>query len=146
MEKGYYTLPLQLGKITEKKQHEKCSLRHSIAQKIHLITTTHFGECRFDPDFGCSIWETDFEILPNVNQWRDKMMASIKDTIAAHEPRLQNVKVTLSVNQEEFMISKGETLRRVKRRIELKLQATITQTNEPFEFSNLFYFSPISFD
>jgi hypothetical protein len=56
------------------------------------------------------------------------------------------VKVTLSVNQEEFMISKGETLRRVKRRIELKLQATITQTNEPFEFSNLFYFSPISFD
>ena len=40
-----------------------CNLQQSIAQRIHLMLITNINEFRYDRNFGCIIWESDFETL-----------------------------------------------------------------------------------
>ena len=51
----YYTLPLEPELLMQKKEHPGCALKQSVAQHLHLIITTAFGEMQSDVDFGNSI-------------------------------------------------------------------------------------------
>ena len=142
----YLTLPINAALLISKQEHPTCDLKQSIAQKLHLITTTYYDECKFDDSFGCPIWENDFETIPSVNIWKDKTAKLVEEVIQKHEPRLSNVKVNLGMMQEEFIEQESKLAKQIKKRIELKIIATIEETSEPFEFNTFFYFSPISFD
>lgn len=145
-ENNYLTLPLVAGTLIAKREHSRCDLTQAIAQKIHLLTTTQLGEVSFDPSFGCTIWDTDFDIMPNINSWKDKIMLNLKELLEQKEPALTQIKVTVQIVQEEFMDEKKTVVQRLKRRLDLHIQAKLTLTNEPFDFRNTFYLSPISFD
>lgn len=142
----YLTMPIQAGLLIQKQEHPTCDLKLSIAQKLHLITTTHYDECKFDASFGCPIWDNDFETIPSVNMWRDKTSKLVEEVVRIHEPRLSNVTVTLGMMQEEISDSQNKLLKQIKKRIELKISGTIEKTSEQFDFNTYFYFSPISFD
>ena len=146
MANNYLSLPFQPGLLMDQKEHPTVDLNASIAQKLHLLTTTNFGECKFDDNFGCPIWETDFETIPAVNTWRDKTARMLEENIKLNEPRLSNVKVSMGMMQEEFMNEELKVAKQVKRRIELKIVAKVEETSNPFEFNTYFYFAPISFD
>ena len=79
--KKYLTQPLNFGSITDGNEHESCNLHQSIAQRIHLILVTNFGEFRSDISFGCTIWENDFENMPNLNIWKDKMVKQVSQRV-----------------------------------------------------------------
>lgn len=66
----YYKIPLNLNRVVSRKEIDKCSLAESVANMIHLIGVTYFGECKFDESFGCEIWEHDFENISNTQQYR----------------------------------------------------------------------------
>ena len=136
----YYVLPLRLDEILKRKRHELCSLQQSIAQHLHLIITTYTGESRFDPDFGCTIWDEDFNNIP-VAKWQDNIKASIESSITKQEQRLQLVQVKTA--GDEFEASDGKNFR-LKRRLNIGITGKIKKTNEPFEFYESIFISPLS--
>ncbi len=138
----YYTLPLQPGRLMKKMEHPKCSLAESVAALIHLIVITNFGDYTHDNSFGCEIWEHDFENISNSQIYREKLRSSIQETIEKHEPRLSNVKVGIQLDQIDYRVIQ----RRIKSRIRLKVDATLSLTNETFSYSDQFFIGPLSYD
>ena len=144
--KDYLTQPIDFGGLTRGEEHTKCSLQQSIAQRIHLFLVTTRGEFRTDPDFGCIIWEHDFENMPNINTWKDKMMVTSKEGLKQFETRLRNQEVSIVISQEEFADEKGNASRRIKRRLDIRVKANMKKTNEAFLFEETLYISPVWLD
>lgn len=137
----YYSIPLSLGNVTRKKEIPKCSLPESVAQMIHLIVTTGFGECKNNPSFGCEIWEKDFENIVNSQLYRENLRKSIQSTIEKQEPRLTGIRVDIQIEQVDYKMFNRKT----KSRIRIKISGMLTRTNEPFSFSDQFFIGPLSY-
>ena len=145
MPASFLKLPLRPDLLIQKLEHPSCSLTESIAQHLHLLITTYYGEVKFDDTFGSPIWEADFENLTSIDVWRNKTAKELEEVIAKNERRLSNPKASINLSQEEVM---DETVgsKMMKRKVELKITAQLEATRESFEFDTLFYLSPISFD
>ena len=141
----YLRLPFRPDMLIQRQEHPLCSLTESIAQHLHLLVTTYYGECKFDEDFGSPIWEADFENITSINVWRNKTGKELEDVIKKYEIRLTDPKVNINLFQEEFM-DEAVSSKVMKRKVELRVTARVESTSELFEFDTLFYFSPISFD
>ena len=128
------------------KEHPSCILQHSIAQRIHLILITNLNESRYDREFGCIIWEHDFENVPNINAWKDRMAKSVREELEKYETRLQNIKTTLELTEEEFIGKDKMVSKRIKRRVDININAALKRTNEPFFFQEILYVSPVWID
>ena len=139
----YYQLPLQTDKIMKNKTVVQCDIKQSIANFIHLITTSYFGECIFDESFGCSIWNIDFDNLTSTNKLRDIITESLIESIVSREKRLLRVDVEVIIRQEEF--KNKESLLRVKKRVDIKVTGVIRQTKEEFLSIERFYVAPLSY-
>jgi predicted component of type VI protein secretion system len=136
----YYALPLRLDKIISKKFNSLCSLQESIAQNLYLLLTTDFKELRFDPTYGCLIWEQDFEILASI-KWKDALSYSLEETIRTHEQRLKDVKVKIEIEEFKFL-NKDST--RIKKRLFIRIEGFTVKTNEKFEFMEQIFIAPFS--
>jgi phage baseplate assembly protein W len=146
MNDEYYTLPIPFRKIIERKEITKCDLQTSVAQKIHLTLISFFGESRYDRDFGCMIWEYDFDNIYNLNAWKDKVTSSIVDTLSQHERRLNNIQVNVDVQQEETGNDQLTAIKAIRKRLDVKVTGNLQKTNELFVFSEPIYVNPISLD
>ena len=134
-----YQLPLNFEELLQRRPLARCSAQESIAQHLYLMLTTHFGESRFDPDFGCVVWEQDFEAMTNM-RWKDNVQRSVELTIAAREPRLEQVKVLVGV--EDFELKNVH--QRIRKRLEVTVRAVLHRTNEPFSFRASLFVAPLS--
>lgn len=139
----YYTLPLRLDAVLQKKEHPKCTLQKSVAQHLHLLFTTAFGEAAGDRDFGCAIWEHDFDNLTSGHKLKEMLRVSLLQSIAAHEKRLDNVRVELALRQEELQTGPG--FRQAKKFIEVTVTGTLRLTNDRFRYTDSFFISPLSY-
>jgi phage baseplate assembly protein W len=142
----FLTQPVNFKAFTKGDEHPKCNLHQSIAQRIHLVLVTNMGEFRSDPEFGCTIWEHDFENMPNINSWKDNMIKNIREVLEKYEKRLINQQIAIEISQEEFSHSENTSMKRIKRRIDITLRANIKRTNEPFLFQETLYISPVWLD
>ena len=138
----YYKLPLDFQGLMKRKDIDKISIEDSIRQHIFLISTTSFGECKFDESFGSEIWEMDFDLLKSNNNLREMMMNSLKRDISKNEKRvvLEDISVEISYYNLGTM---GKT--RMKKRVQLTLKMLIKETNRPLFFQNSFFVGPISY-
>jgi phage baseplate assembly protein W len=144
--RNFYSIPTAFSALRQKKRLEKRDVAESIDQHIRLILVTRFGEFRYNPDYGCVLWEYDFEILPKMNAWRNEIEQSIAKTLDQLEPRLGQVMVRVRIDLEPSKSSHGKVVR-IKRRILISVKGVILSTNESFERDDyLIYFSPISLD
>ncbi len=139
----YYTLPIRFSALKDQKAHPSCDLKTSVAQYIHLITTTYMGEYRIDPDFGCSIWEYDFDNTMTDNRLKEGLKRSLLHVLEKYERRLHNFEITVNISQSELTHLLDS--KRVKKRIEVKIKAILVQTNEPFTYFEFFYLGPLSY-
>lgn len=137
----YYALPLNLGGIISKKEQPHISLRESIAEWIHLLVVTHYGECKHDETFGCEIWEHDFENISNSQKFKDEVQRAILKTLTLHEPRLSDVRLDLQIEQTEVLVHN----RRIKIRIGIRVRGIIRKTNEQFLHQESFFIGPLSY-
>ncbi|MFD2520230.1 GPW/gp25 family protein [Emticicia soli] len=144
MKQEFYTLPLRFDLIIEKRKHEKCQLELSIAQHLHIMLTTHYRESRYDYDFGCGIWERDFELMTD-NEWLDNVRDSIITAIRKNEPRLTDVNVQVEIEDfiEDYKILKNLT-KKVRKRLWIKVDAFLVLTNKPFSFNEYIFIAPIA--
>ena len=142
----YYTQPLNPSLLMQGKEHPSCTLKDSVAQRLHLILITNLNECRYDPEFGNLLWELDFENIPNITAWKDTMSKAIKEAVGNYEPRLNNVKAVLDVTEEKLINKEKQTLKRIKKRVDIHIQANLKKTNEQFYFQETLYVSPLWID
>ncbi len=140
----YYSFPLLFTDLLKKNDLAKCrDIKESISQNIHLILITHFGEYKQDPSYGCSIWDNDFENIVSINLWKEQVGKSLKIVLTNHEQRLTNITVKTDIGQEEVVNSH---LKKLKKKVEVSVEANIVETNEPFYFRDSLFISPLSFD
>ena len=137
----YYQLPLDLEGILERRQLPRCSMQDSVAQHIYLLLTTYFGESRFDADFGCQVWEQDFEAMTTM-RWKDQVQQSVVQAISEFEPRLLQIRAHVAVLDFEL---KGVS-QRIRRRLEITITAVLYRTREPFTFQASLFVAPLSID
>jgi len=142
-----YKIPISMTALINKQQLEACDLKRSIAQNLHLILTTKQGEYKFDPQFGCPLWDLEFENITINPSFRDVLTQYIKEDIVNYEPRLTNVEIFLDFKVEEIP-SKGGKFdnKRLKRKFEIKINGNLVTTNENFNFSHKMYLSPFSYN
>lgn len=141
MQNSYYKLPLRFDQIIQKKRHASCPLKHSIAQNLHLIISTYRGESAFSDEFGCSLWDEEFNIQQNI-RWRENLCGSLNQAIIQFEKRLQLQEVKASMEEQNELVEKDNL--RVRRCLHIEIKGTIKKTNEPFTFRDSIYISPLA--
>ena len=141
----YFKIPLQLKSVLEGNELPTCDLARSVTKNLELIIMTRFGEHRSNPEFGCEIWELDFELIISESQWEEKLRQSLLKSISTHETRLSNISIDVNINEIErvHVIKKHPE---IKKRVTIKVAATIQKTGEPFSFDTSLFLSPLSVD
>lgn len=138
----YYKIPFNFDVATKGKDLQKVTLEASIAQYISLVITTTFGEYRYDKDFGTVIWETDFDLLTNINQIKDSIKESVFEKVKKYEKRLMITEVSLSISEDTLDY---DTNTRVKKRLDIVVYGNLKKTNQPYYYKSSYYLAPFSF-
>jgi phage baseplate assembly protein W len=133
-----------LDKVLQKQDLPRCSLQQSVYNHLHLISTTAFGEMSNDPNFGCSIWENDFDNLTSNNKIREEINQSLLRAVNQYEPRIQNVKVEILIRQEEQLTKL--TGRHVKKMLNVTISAVLVATKEAIVYTDHFFTGPLSYN
>ncbi|OXB09373.1 lysozyme [Flavobacterium plurextorum] len=142
MKGAFYKLPIDFNAIVQKKELEKTSIEHSIAQQIILLATTTFGECKFDETFGSRIWEIDFDLLMNENELKETISKTMKQSLLLHENRIKVVELVVELSEKFFFV---DNVRRTKKKVDIIITATIKSTNRNFDFRGYFFVGPLSY-
>ncbi|MCH6234202.1 GPW/gp25 family protein [Cognataquiflexum rubidum] len=143
MKGQYLTLPLRLGDLTTKGEHPVCNLKQSVAQHLHLIITTSYGEMVTDEEFGCGIWEHDFDNLTSSHKIKELIRDSLQESVERYESRLHQVKIDLLISQDEFSVKGSGS--RVKKKVTIKITGILIATNESFVYEDSFLMGPYDY-
>lgn len=139
----YYKTPIDFKDLMEKKEIDKTNLEHSIAQFINLSATTSFGECKFDENFGCKIWEMDFDLLSDQNTIKDRIREALISSIKKYEYRLDLTDVEVSITEAKAA-SYNNNLR-MKKKVNVVVNGNVKKTNRAFNFYGYFFVGPLSY-
>ncbi len=140
----YYDFPLDAKKLIQNKNIAKCDIKQSIANHLHLIMTTHFGECHFDKAYGCALWKVDFNNLANDSKLMTLLDESLFTSLKKYEPRLGNLEIVVEIEQKD--LSTGLiTSAQIKKHVIITIAAIVKKTNEHIEFEERFYIAPLSY-
>jgi predicted component of type VI protein secretion system len=147
MIKKPYSLFFQPAAIMRPGMHPRSELGDSIGDHIALIISSRLDSFRFDPDYGCSIWEQDFVTPGRITKLRDAIERSIEASIAQHEKRLIDIKPKVKIDDQHQRTEINQSeINRIKRRVNITISAKMRYTEEPFMYTENVYFSPMSWD
>jgi phage baseplate assembly protein W len=138
-----YKKPFSLNKIFNGQDVEKQDVGASISQYIELIIFTRYGEHRFKPDFGCEIWDLDFELIISESMWEEKLRQSLLRSITQYEKRIYDVNIDVHIKE----VNKFYPLRNVseiKKKVEIVVSGKMQQTGENYVFTTSLFLSPLS--
>jgi phage baseplate assembly protein W len=141
MQHSFYKLPLRLDQIIRKKKQVTCTLTHSIAQNLHLLISTYRGESAYSDEFGCSLWDEEFNIQLNYN-WKETLTDSLKQAISKFEKRLQLQDIKVLMQEQNELLKEGNL--RVRKCLHIEIKGLIRKTNEPFHFRDTVFISPLA--
>lgn len=141
----YYPIPTDFDQLTRKHERAaKIPLEASIRQHIYLLLSTRFHEWRYHSEYGCILWEYDFDTRAQVRNEKQKIERKLKEQLIKHEKRIGDLRVKLKVSQEEIMVRGFKALQKTKERLEIQVTGQIRETNQAFQPEPfIIYFSPI---
>ncbi|MVT11660.1 GPW/gp25 family protein [Chitinophaga tropicalis] len=143
MKQSYYKLPLNFSRILQKQDLPECSLEESVQQHIHLLITTVLGENKDDPQYGCQLWDSDFDIRATNNEVKEQVERSVRNAITRYEKRLSQIRVSAMVSQEEVS---GISAKKIKKKIRVTVNGILLRNNSAFNYNTFFFVSPLSYD
>ncbi|NND94059.1 MAG: GPW/gp25 family protein [Flavobacteriales bacterium] len=142
-----YKIPMNFDEFFTTKRFQQCSIQESIASYVHLLVITTYEEFEFDPEFGCDVWDYEFEHQQSTRIWIEQLGRKIRDILEKYESRLNNIQVKASISQAEFEQKEGFNVsKRLKKKLHLQLTARLSSTNESFRFEDNILLSPFSTD
>jgi phage baseplate assembly protein W len=136
-----YNKPLNFSQIFSNKDLATTSQGKSISQQIELLIFTRFGEHRHDHNFGCEIWDLDFELVVNEKIWEEKFRISLLRSITNYEHRIYEVEVEIRMTEVERIFSR---VVEIKKQVDIFVRAKIAATGESYSFNTVLYLSPLS--
>jgi phage baseplate assembly protein W len=146
MEAKLYQMPLDFGTLMKRNRElAACNLGTSIAQNIFLIISSKYNEHRFDPHYGCEIWEKDFETITNPLLWQEQVNSSIVQSLKNYEHRLESIYVDTVITEQPYR-NPVTNVHSIKKKIIVNVKGVIKATGEPFSYSPQLFLSPISID
>lgn len=129
----------------DKPSLEKCSDKESIDLFLELLLTTNPGEHKFDPDFGCYIWDLDFANVTSRVKWKEQFIQYIQEAVERYEPRITQVKVDVNfIDTRDEIEHMGATS--IRKRADIKIDATICNTGVQCCFYYSLFLGPLSVD
>jgi len=141
----YYKLPLKLDSILNEDGEEMatCSELESIDQHIELIITTCPGEHKFNKNFGCRIWDMDFERVVSRKKWEEDFTTYILEAVESFEQRLKDINVFIDIREvtREDLVTKTTA---IKKKVVVYIQGVLVSTNQPCSFRYKLYLGPLS--
>jgi phage baseplate assembly protein W len=147
MQKGFFKLPIRFNTVTEGSVAEitMCSEKESIDQHIELILTTCPGEHKFNKNFGCRIWDMDFERVVSRKKWEEDFTACILQAMQDFEPRLKDVKVSIhimEVTRDDIAMKTTA----IKKKVMVYVTGVLVSSNEPCGFKHALFLGPLSME
>ena len=143
----HYKFPLDFVRVFETniRNLSKCNEKESIDQNIELIITTCPGEHKYDPEFGCRIWDLDFERVVSKSIWEEQFNKHIDDAIKKYEPRVCNVESSIRFFdiKKEYIYSGATSIRK---KVDIQIDAVIIRTGIKCCFYYSLYLGPLSSD
>lgn len=138
-----YKLPLNFKDLSTKgKELEDASLVESIITNCSLLINSRFNSHRYDFNYGCNIWEKDFELLSTNSKWEEEMVDSISKSIQKNEPRLERINISTKYAEEIVRNSRTQA-RYFRMNIQIHINGFIKSIGEPFYYKKTLYLSPI---
>ena len=104
---------------------------------------SEFGSARYDEDFGCLLWEMDFQLVFSINQWKDRMKKSLLSTLDKYESRLQDITISLDVIDEVVSVQGGN---RMRRKLTIEIRGKLRSTGLPYTFWQPIFLNPLSME
>jgi len=83
----FYKAPLDPHNIKEDKS-VRCNIGDSISQHLIVILSTRLGEIPSLPDFGCKVWDYQFELLYKSHEYITDITQNLILTVGKYEKRL----------------------------------------------------------
>lgn len=144
MDQRHLKLPVNFNSLLNGRDMPKCrQTGESIAQHIQLLLTTRLGENRFDPYYGCAIWDLDFELIISEGSWKEKFRVAVVEAILNYEKRLEQVHVEVNLENIErhFGMRKQPE---VRRKAIVFVKGKLIDTGEQFSFKTELFLAPLS--
>lgn len=142
-----YTFPADFSRLFETdisnlaNQNEKDSIR----QNLELIISTSPGEHKYNPKYGCRIWNLDFERVESRSFWEGQFFQFISEAVNEFEPRLYDYQVTVNFSdtKREEIIMKAVF---IKTKVNIRIDAKMINTGEKFKFTYSLFLGPLNPD
>jgi len=142
-----YKLPLLFSRLFETKIRDlsRCTEEESIDQHLELIITTCPGEHKYDPEFGCRIWDLDFERVVSMHKWEEQFVQYLSEAIKKYERRIQEIdtRVKFYDVRNEHDISGAISIRK---RVDIQVDSIILSNKKKCCFYYSIYLGPLSSD
>ena len=145
MDKAFYQYPIHFSKILQNKDLPLCGLGESISQNLQLIIISHHGEHRYNPTFGCEIWDMDFDLIMSLKVWEEKLRKSLEHSILENEKRIEKTDIEVRISEVEKIFGSAK-FASVKRKVDIHIKANIVETGESYRFHTDLYLSPVSYN
>jgi phage baseplate assembly protein W len=120
-----------------------CSEMESIDRYIELIITTCPGEHKFDGNFGCGIWDMDFERVVSRKRWEEDFTAHILNAVRNFEKRLKDIAVTIRVT-EAVREDPAMKTAAIKKKVNVFINGRLVSSGEACGFNYTLYLGPLS--
>lgn len=143
----YYKLPLNFTRVFETRIRNLSvsTEKESIDQHLELLLTTCPGEHKYDPGYGCKIWELDFERVISVSRWEDLFTKFIKEAIEKYEPRITIIDILVKFTDTKKTYGFPEATS-IKKRVDIQIDSTVNSINKKCSFVYSLYLGPLSSD
>ncbi|AMP97449.1 MULTISPECIES: GPW/gp25 family protein [Pedobacter] len=138
-----YNKPFRLKNILDNKDLTEADLGKSISQNIELIIFTRYGEHRHNRNFGCEIWDLDFELIVSETTWEEKFRQSLLRSITEYERRLYQVEVEINMTEVEKKFSL-RNVTEIKKKVDISIWGKMNITGEKYYFNTGLFLSPLS--
>lgn len=140
-----YRLPLLFTRLfeTDIRDLSRCSEEESIDQNLEMIIMTCPGEHKYDPDFGCKIWDLDFERVVSMHRWEGQFMQYIQEAISKYERRIQDVDTRIKFYDIRNEYDRSGAIS-IRKRVDAQIDATIVSSKKKCCFYYSFFLGPLS--
>lgn len=143
-----YQFPLNFERLLSGKKLPTIDVEQSIHNHIYILLMTRLGQHRFNPNYGCEMWNYEFVIEGVDDQsWKSEMEERLEQTISKFEPRISDkLRLSIKVSEDKTKLDNGiENITK-----ELKITVSnikLKHTDEQLsDFESTVVFSPITLD
>jgi phage baseplate assembly protein W len=139
-----YKLPIDYSRFFESNIRNLSIIneKDSIQQNLELILTTSPGEHKYDLEYGCKIWNLDFERVASRSYWEEQFIQYISEAVKQYEPRLYDIETAIGIvdTKRDELLMKAVF---IKTKVNIRIDARIAGTGEKFRFFYSLFLGPL---